>query len=347
MTTRETLVPWTVVGALLVEFAAAALPQPARPDAGFDLSAFGRLPVWVNGRVQPMSSVARTALQQIRGPLPAPAGGPEARPAAIDPTLWLLEVLARPDAADARPVFPVGDRELLGALGLRATGPGTNYHAFDELRPQAAEIHRRLRSIESVKPSDRTPGQLELIALRDKLTLYERLKNSLEPNTRLQQEAAGRPITFDFGAALAGYQADLAEALRVDGARRRGGAERLDVATELRLRRFAALFQVVARTGLLAVVPPPDAAGASGRRDGRWSGRRSGRWRDIGSAIVESAQGRQPPPPVAFFAGMSSAFAQGKPDVFNGQVAQSRRWLADGRMASEVSQAGAAARPDR
>jgi len=39
---------------------------------------------------------------------------------------------------------------------------------------------------------------------------------------------------------------------------------------------------------------------------------------------------------VAFFAGMSSAFAQGKPDAFNSQVAQYRQWLAADGPAPEV-----------
>jgi peptidoglycan/LPS O-acetylase OafA/YrhL len=114
----------------------------------------------------------------------------------------------------------------------------------------------------------------------------------------------------------------------VDSGRRRGSAERLDVAAEMRLRKFAALFQVVSRTGLLAVVPGPTKAGSSDH------------WSNIGSVVVQSALGHQPPPPVAFFAGMSSAFAQGKPDAFNSQVAQYRQWLAANGLAPEARKAG-------
>lgn len=297
------LVPSIACGVFVVYLAASALPSRDRASSGFDLTAFGRLPVSANGRVQPFESVARTALLQIGGA------------AATDPTGWLLEVLAKPDAADARRIFTIGERELVDKLQLPAASDGTRRYAFDDLGPRASQIRELLRQVDGTKPSDRAPWQVELLALRDRLALYERLKNSVQPNTRLQQDAKGKPFAFDFAAELARYQGDLAEALRVDAGRRRGSAERLDVATEMRLRTFAALFQVVSRTGLLAVVPPSTTD-------------RSGRWSNLGSVVVESARGRQPPPAVGFFAAMASAFAQGKPDAFNSGVARYRDWLA-------------------
>src|SRR3954466_3067709 len=95
--TTKALVPWIVFGIFVVYVAAPALPRPAGPGSGFDVTAFGRLPVSANGRVQPFDSVARKGLLQIRGP-------DTAGPALIDPTVWLLEVLAKPDTADTRRV---------------------------------------------------------------------------------------------------------------------------------------------------------------------------------------------------------------------------------------------------
>jgi hypothetical protein len=328
--TTRALVPWIVLGIFVVYLAASALSLPVRPN-GFDVTAFGSLPVWANGRVQPLDSIARTGLLQIRGPVTAPMDdfkAPRARPTTIDPSVWLLEVLAKPDTADTRRVFPISNRELLGKLQLEAASRGTNYYAFNDLGPKASEIQRQLQQAANTKASDRAQWQEELIALRDKLMLYERLKNSLEPNSRLQQDAKGKPVTFDFAGELAKYQVDLAEALRVDAGRRRGSTERLDAAAETRLRTFAALFQVVSRTGLLAVVPRPGMTGSSNQ------------WTNIGSVVVQGALGRQPSPPVAFFAGMSSAFAQGKPDAFNSRVAEYRQWLAANGLAPEVRRAG-------
>jgi len=319
------LVPWVVFGIFVVYVAAPALPLPVGPDSGFDVTAFGRLPVWANGRVQTFDSVARTGLLQIRGPVTAIDGleQPKAGPTTIDPTVWMLELLAKPDTADTRRVFPMS-RELLGKLQLQAASSGTNYYAFNDLGPKASEIQKQVQQIANVKASDRAGWQEELIAFRDKLILYERLKNSLAPNSRLQQDAKGKPLAFDFAAELARYQADLAEALRVDAGRRRGDTERLDVAAEMRIRTFSRLFQFVSRTGLLAVVPRPNMKGSSSD------------WSNLGSVVVQSALGHQPSAPVTFFAGMSSAFAQGKRDAFNSQVAQYRQWLAASGSAPEM-----------
>jgi hypothetical protein len=325
------LVPWIVLGIFVAYLAALAIPLPARSGSGFDVAAFGRLPVWANGRVQPFDSVARTSLLQIRGPVTAPTDAfkaPQARPTRIGPTEWLLEVLAKPDTADTRRIFPISNRELLDKLQVQASSRGTNYYAFNDLGPKASEIWKQVQQMENIKASDRTPWQRELVALRDNLVLYERLKNSLEPNSRLQQDANGKPVTFDFAGELARYQADLAEALRVDAGRRHGSTERLDVPVEMRLRTFAGLFQVVSRTGLLALVPGPNMTGSSNH------------WSNIGSVLVQSAQGHQPAPAVAFFAGMSAAFAQGKRDAFNSQVAQYRHWLTANGLAPEAKKAG-------
>ncbi len=325
------LVPWIVLGIFVAYLAASALPLPARSGSGFDMAAFGRLPVWANGRVQPFDSVARTSLLQLRGPVTSAMDAfkaPQARPAVIDPSEWLLEVLAKPDAADARRIFPISNRELLNKLQVQAASRGTTYHSFNELGPKASEIRNRVQQIESIKASDRAPWQRELVALRDKLVLYERLKNSLEPNSRLQQDAKGKQVTFDFAGELARYQVDLAEALRVDAGRRHGSTEKLDVASEMRIRAFAALFQIVSRTGLLAMVPPSSTMSAGAR------------WNNIGSVVVQSALGRQPAPAVAFLAGMSSAFAQAKPDAFNSQVVEYRQWLTANGLASDAKKAG-------
>src|SRR3954463_13035857 len=80
--TTKALVPWIVFGIFVVYLAAPALPRPAGAGGGFDVTAFGRLPVSAHGRVQPFDSVARTGLLQIRGP-------ETAGPGLVDPTPWL------------------------------------------------------------------------------------------------------------------------------------------------------------------------------------------------------------------------------------------------------------------
>src|SRR5438874_10042621 len=153
--TTKALVPWIVFGIFVVYLAAPALPLPVGPGSGFDVTAFGGLPVSASGRVQPFDSVARTGLLQIRGPV-TPIDvfkAPQGRPAMIDPTVWLLEVLAKPDTADTRRVFSIKSRELVDKLQLQAASRGTNYYAFNDLGPKASEIQKQLQQVANVKAS--------------------------------------------------------------------------------------------------------------------------------------------------------------------------------------------------
>ncbi|MCK6500360.1 MAG: hypothetical protein L6Q38_12875, partial [Nitrospira sp.] len=55
--------PWLVAG-LAVAWLVSTLIPPAEKE--FQSREFGRLPVLLNGRVQPLDSVARNALLQLR-----------------------------------------------------------------------------------------------------------------------------------------------------------------------------------------------------------------------------------------------------------------------------------------
>jgi hypothetical protein len=325
------LVPPVVFGIFIVYLAASALGPSPRAVGSFDLAGFRLLPVSVNGRVQPFDSVARMSLQRIRGsatvPLAAPAAG---RPGvkALDPTDWLLEVLATPDAADSRPIFPIGEPGLRATLSLGPGSDGTGYYAFRALAPKVGEIGNQTERIAKKKEADRTAWERELLVLRAKLVAYERLKNSVQPNSLLQLEARGTPSAFDFAEDLAKYRSDLGEAVRVAERRRAGGAETLDVATEQRVRSFARRFEPVSRLGLVAMIPPPQPAEP---RDG---------WQTTGAAIVSSARSGRLAPPVAYVAELASAFSQGRAETFNKTLVRYRRWLESNGLAREATQAG-------
>ena len=73
--------------------------RAAEPAATFDLEAFGRLPVLVNGRLKPLDTVARNALlvmqgrQRVSDPV-------NSTPLAASPTEWLADVLFNPAKTD-------------------------------------------------------------------------------------------------------------------------------------------------------------------------------------------------------------------------------------------------------
>ena len=57
--------PWILTAVFAAWFLSGA--QAPKPSHGFDAAAWGRLPVLLNGRVQPLDSVARNSLLSISG----------------------------------------------------------------------------------------------------------------------------------------------------------------------------------------------------------------------------------------------------------------------------------------
>ena len=94
--------------------------RPA-PDKTFAFTEFGKLPVLSNGRVQPIDSLARNSLLQIREKQEAnlePWKGAFGKPHIISATEWLTTVMMDPATADQWPVFRVDNQELISMLKL-------------------------------------------------------------------------------------------------------------------------------------------------------------------------------------------------------------------------------------
>src|SRR6476661_3626877 len=115
------IAPWLVLAVFAVDIFMAVKPKE---DGVYHLREFGRLPVLLGGRIQPFDSVARNSLLQIRStgdvPLEAvPSWKFWHHPKKLKSTEWLLEVMARPEDADTRPIFLIHHAELLGELQLQ------------------------------------------------------------------------------------------------------------------------------------------------------------------------------------------------------------------------------------
>jgi hypothetical protein len=323
-------VPSIVFAAFVVYLASPVLAAWWQTGAGFDLGSFRRLPVSVNGRVQPFDSAARMALMRIRGTVDVPldaAAAREAKTGRLGPTEWLLEVLAKPDLADRRPIFPVTAPGLLKTLALPPAAGGTRFFAFRELAPKVEEMSKQTERIAKMKDAERAGWERDLLLLRAQLVAYERLKNSVQPNSVLQRDAKGSPVTFDFTGELATFRHDLTDAFRIAELHRLGRPDRLDAATEQRIRAFAARFEGVSRIGLVATVPPRNL------REPRE------RWLTTGAAIVAGSRGTPLTLSVGYVATLVSAYAHEQPEVFNDALAKYRHWLNVNGVSEAVDQA--------
>src|ERR1039457_7119116 len=180
------LIPWFFVALFGAEIIAVMLPKP---DGEYHVREFGRLPVLLSGRIQPFDSVARHSLLQIRstGDVPleeVPSWKFWHHPKKLKSTEWLLEVMARPEVADTRPIFLIHHAELLGELKLQDKGvekSGLRYYTFKELEPLLQEINEQARKAGEVKMEDQTTFQKQVGKLANALALYQRLKLTLQP----------------------------------------------------------------------------------------------------------------------------------------------------------------------
>jgi cytochrome c-type biogenesis protein CcsB len=301
------LIPWFFVALFGAEIIAVMLP---RKDGEYHVREFGRLPVLLNGRIQPFDSVARNSLLQIRstGDVPleeVPSWEFWHHPKKLKSTEWLLEVMTRPEIADTRPIFLIHHAELLGELKLQDKGvekSGLRYYTFNELEPLFNEINDQARKAGEVKAEDQTTFQKQVGKLANALALYQRLKATLQPEG-----------VDDFAQQLADFQKNLGPAEAAAQASESG--KDFDKAALQKIAGPLQEFQLMARFGYPLAIPPLIPAEA---RD---------HWQTMGASLLESGHNGHFHPAVTNFAAMATAYRQQKPEAFNRAVAAYRQWL--------------------
>jgi ABC-type transport system involved in cytochrome c biogenesis permease subunit len=291
---------WALGTAVLVWALAPAFARG--PKDGLDVRAFGRLPVLLNGRVQPMDSVARNSLLQLRGKQRAPTKlhfsvwSAERRGRTISATEWLLEVLFKPEVADTRKVFRVDHPELVALMKLPdkdvARGEDGKHFSFEQMRGSLGELERQMQRAREKESAQRTPLERQVMQLYGSLVLYQRLKNSVKPES-----------VQDLAAEVAAYRESIAPGLRALHAREAGqeySKEDFD-----RLVHHLHQFESVSRMAYPLVVPPSD---PSVSRDA---------WENIGDVLMQAARQRELPSAVDAYAAMSTAYRAGEEGEFN------------------------------
>jgi ABC-type transport system involved in cytochrome c biogenesis permease subunit len=291
--------------------------QPPKPKDGFDIAAFGRLPVLLNGRVQPFDSVARNSLLSISGrsiaysPNPPPPTAMEKLMGATNgppmPALeWLLDTMTRPDYADRFKIFRVQDPDLDGLLGAEQSGlQYFSYNGltnqFDQIRSQAQKVMDSEKDSGEDAEKLRTPFQKDLMHLYESIFLYTRLKNSLEP------EGAS-----DFRQELQAYEDSIGPGTNAL-AQSQAGKE----ANQQDMDRIAAFFQrygEVARFAYPLIIPP-------------LPGQPREAWSNIGTNLMQALRTGEMHPADTNYAAIASDYRNDRPADFNRAVAIYRVWM--------------------
>jgi ABC-type transport system involved in cytochrome c biogenesis permease subunit len=298
--------PWILAAVFALWFVSGA--QTPKLQNGFDVAGFGRLPVLLDGRLQPLDSVARNALLSMSGKsIVRLTNGPP-----LSATAWLLDTMTRPQKADQYRVFRVQNPDLAGLLG--ADKPGLDYYSFDDVTNEIDHLQTqvdKLRAAEQTLGDDaeklRTPYQKDLMHLWSSLWLYHRLKNSLEPEG-----------TIDFKEELDAY----ADAITPGKMAVLQAENKKDDANQEDLRRIAAFFNRYQELSTVAdplLIPPqPDQPRNA--------------WSNIGTNLLQSMRNGEIQPPARYYAAMSSAFNQGDAPAFNQTIVQYRVWLQENEL---------------
>ena len=270
--------PWILVAVCAAGILSSLRPKP---ETGFQTREFGRLPILLNGRIQPLDSAARNSLLQIRTKQTVPLEHGDK----LTATEWLMEVAMKPDLADERKVFRIDNLELLGMLKLPEN---EKYFSFNQLHDQYGEINRQAERIltrerdKTSAPENRSVFEKQLIKLFGALQLYEGLMISLRP-----------PGSDNFAADLDAYQNAIAPGVAAVRAKEEGKS--YDQAAYDRILRFLGTYQQAKQYAYLLTVPPPHPEAS---RDD---------WQNIGASLMETVHGGGIPPAVGYYARMVSA----------------------------------------
>jgi cytochrome c-type biogenesis protein CcsB len=308
----------------------AALFMP-RKDKTFAYSEFAKLPLVFNGRVQPMDSLARNSLLQIRGITQVPlegngAGGAwgkweelEARgdlterrwyqfskhPKKLKPTEWLVEVFLNSRQADERYIFVINHPDLRSLLKLEGgvEKSGLHFYRFNDLRDRLESLRTEAMRANKLDAAQRSPFDRAVLQLHSAWTLYMRLKNTMQPED-----------ATDFAKELDEYLAQAASVRSAIQAAQARGEQLSEAKIDEMIgpiQRIAARYDAMARMEPPLVIPPQK------------HGEHQHGWQRTGEALLEAPQGGLPET-VRHYAALAGAFRAGDVAKFNSTVAEYR-----------------------
>ncbi len=301
--------PWLFLAMFATEIVMVMKPKA---DIGLHSAEFGRLPVLLNGRIQPLDSVARNSLLQIRstGDLPLemlPSWQFWRHPKKLKSTEWLLEVCFKPEVADTRNTFLIHHPDIISELKLGDKGiekSGLRYYPYNDLKPLVKEIFAQAVAAEKVEAKQQTTFQSQMLKLANAINVYQRLKSSIQPEG-----------VTNFVQLLANYQAALPDGVAAMRAQQMGGAA--DQEALQQFVKIAERFEAAANQSYPRVVPPLDPK--ESRDD----------WSNVGASLLGAIRTQEIQPAVGFYARMADAFAADDAAEFNAAAAGYKNWLAN------------------
>ncbi len=266
-------------------------------DQDFAFTQFGELPVTANGRVQPLDSLARNALLQLREKQTLntePWKAWNEKPRIITAREWLANVMMNATVADEWPAFRVDNPDLISLLKLpekdAAKKSDGKHYSWNQISISFPELHRESQRIETnTVAQNRTAYERAVVKLNQRILLYAQLKNAVQPAD-----------VADWPAELAAYEAMIPAAVKAAKAQQAG--EKFD---EQMFAQFAGYIQTFQFMGSLEpplILPPAE---------------NSREWRRTCEALLDAPRGVPVDSAIRDYAKMSGALVANKPDEFN------------------------------
>lgn len=269
---------------------------PKQPE-NFELNEFGRLPALLNGRIQPIDTVARNTLIQIAGMSKIP----ESKTPALT---WMMELITDPENANTRNIFRLHHPEIIKDLSLSDKGYRKKqlyWFSYNDLEPHREMFRNEAIRIFDIKQENRNHQERQIFEVANALNTYQRLRWSFLPQGMTN-------LTTGLN--------DLSEAVtaaRSEAARQPQGEE----SNQEAMNRFMALGNAVEQASQLSlpsIIPPADGQPAEA-------------WSNVGQTIIQSLESTDPttgkityPESLNQYANAISAFQQGDSEDFNTAV---------------------------
>jgi ABC-type transport system involved in cytochrome c biogenesis permease subunit len=284
--------PWIILLVAAVSLVANWLPAKTTGN-DFDFAGFGKIPVLVGGRVKPLDTVARNSLLIVHGK--QELGLEDGR--RLNAMQWLTDVLFNAPVADRYPVFVVENSDVLGLFGWQQSN--RKYFSFSDFAPFLKQIDEQGAQSDKLEAVQRSAYQNAILNLRNGLSLYQRLKNSVQPDgaqgfvVELQRFADSVP-----GAAKAARQRAMGENF---------DKSKLDDVAQV-IQRYERLSEMA----YVLAVPPLE---------------QSDEWRSVGASLLRSIGIGEIHPMVVEYAIIGDAYRAGDRTVFNQHVQRMTDWF--------------------
>jgi ABC-type transport system involved in cytochrome c biogenesis permease subunit len=285
--------PWIILAVAAACIAANWLPPKTAKD-DFDFNRFGEIPVLVGGRMKPLDTLARNSLLIIHGKQELRLEGGKR----LSAMQWLTDVLFNAPVADQYPVFVVQNADVLGLFGWQQSD--RKYFSMAEFSPFLKQIDEQAAQSDKLEAVQRSAYQSAILNLRNGLSLYQRLKNSIQPEG-----------TENFTAEIDRYASAVPGA--ATAARQRAMGESFDKSKLDDLAQMIQRYERLSEMAYILAVPPNQP---------------NGEWHSVGNSLLRSVGIGEIHPIVTEYAVIGDAYRADDRMLFNQHVQLMTDWFA-------------------